>query len=119
MKPIDKKILIARRAVGRFANAGPVSPRSPFGFFISYAMLKHIFQDYKDLGLRAIPFQWDIENNIPKYQKEGWSNPQTKFELLPTDNALQIVTGNGWAALDFDLKNTSNKKLFDQWVSRH
>ena len=80
-------------------------------------MLKHIFQEYKDLGLRAIPFQWDIENNVPKYQKEGWSNPQTKFELLPTDNALQIVTGNGWAALDFDLKNTSNKKLFDQWMN--
>jgi hypothetical protein len=79
-------------------------------------MLKHIYNDYLELGLRAIPFQWDIENNIPKYQKEGWSNPETKFELLPTDNALQIVTGNGWAALDFDLKNTSDKTIFDKWM---
>ncbi len=79
-------------------------------------MLKHIYNEYLELGLRAIPFQWDIENNVPKYQKEGWSNPETNFELLPTDNALQIVTGNGWAALDFDLKNTSDKTIFEQWM---
>lgn len=80
-------------------------------------MLQHIFQEYKDLGLRAIPMQWDIENNVPKYQKPGWSDPANVYELLPTDNGLQIVTGNGWAALDFDLKNTTNKKLFDQWMN--
>lgn len=80
-------------------------------------MLNQIYQDYKDLGLRVIPMQWDTINNVPKYQKEGWSNPATIYELLATDNGLQVVTGNGWAALDFDLKNTSDKKLFDKWMN--
>lgn len=80
-------------------------------------MLKHILSDYIAAGIRAIPFEWDEINNVPKYQKEGWNDPAKQFPLLPGDNALQIVTGNGWGALDFDLKNTSNKKIFDQWMN--
>ena len=80
-------------------------------------MLKHIISDYIAIGIRAIPFEWDEKNNVPKYQKEGWNDPSKEFPLFPGDNALQIVTGNNWAALDFDLKNTSNKKLFDQWLN--
>lgn len=79
-------------------------------------MLQEIYNQYKELGIYAVPFQWNTEANEPLYQKEGWNIVGNVFQILPNDNALEIFTGNGWGALDFDLKNTKNKQLFSQWM---
>jgi len=78
-------------------------------------MIKAIFQDYKELGLKVIPIEWDLTTNQP-VSHHNWSE-QREWQLKPHHNALMIHTGNNWGALDFDIKNTKNKQLFDQWLT--
>ena len=61
-------------------------------------MLQEIYNQYKELGIYAVPFQWNTEANEPLYQKEGWNIVGNVFQILPNDNALEIFTGNGWGA---------------------
>jgi len=76
-------------------------------------MIKEYYSDYTELGLVVIPIEWDIEKKQPVSHRE-WSNT-ADLKLYTKHNALMIKVDGVWAALDFDLKNTDNKKLFDQW----
>ena len=77
-------------------------------------MLQDIFNDYKQLGIRCIPIQWDLENNQPVSHRL-WSEKKD-FNIRSNDNALMVETGNNWGCLDFDLKNTKDKEIFNKWM---
>ena len=76
-------------------------------------MIKEYFTDYTALGLDVIPVEWDIEKKEPVSHRLWGDNKSLK--LNSNHNALMVKTSGQWAALDFDLKNTDNKELFNQW----
>lgn len=78
-------------------------------------MLSIIYKEYRDLGIKVIPIQWDTANNQP-ISHRNWSAPDD-LVLRETDNAIMILTGNDYACLDFDIKNTDNKALFSEWMT--
>lgn len=77
-------------------------------------MISHIYSDYQQQGLQVISVQWDSVNKQPVSHRE-WSG--SNLPLRSTDNALMIKTGNGFGALDFDLKNTTKKSIFTEWFN--
>lgn len=69
--------------------------------------------DYTALGLTVVPVEWDTEKREPK-QHPKWSKPQSTI-LKPRHNAIMIKTGGEYGCLDFDIKNTPRKTIFDEW----
>lgn len=78
-------------------------------------MLKQTYEEYLILGLTVIPIEWDIEYKQPVSHR-FWSDTH-ELKLLSKHNGLMIKTENNYAAIDFDLKNTSKKELFKQWYN--
>lgn len=76
-------------------------------------MLQSIYDEYKQLGLTVIPIEWDIENNQP-ISHRLWASDKP-LPLMPKHNGIMIKTCNDYACLDFDLKNTERKTLFEEW----
>ena len=74
----------------------------------------HEYHEYRELGLTVIPIRWDSETKQPVSHR-NWSNPED-LQLRPDDNGIMIKTGNGYGCLDFDLKNTKDKELFNKWM---
>lgn len=70
------------------------------------------YHDYIQLGLKAIPIEWDSTTNAPKYHPKGWQQ-----ELTANHNGLMIQTDGDVGCIDFDLKNTAKKNLFDEWMA--
>lgn len=77
-------------------------------------MIKEIYTEYTQMGIKVIPIQWDAATKQPVSHR-NWSNPED-LKLRSTDNGLMILTGNGYGCLDFDLKNTKDKELFNKWM---
>lgn len=79
------------------------------------ATLSEYIEQYKQLGLHCIPIEWDIEKK-EAVSHRLWSEDK---ELKQTEkhNALMIKTKGEYAALDFDIKNTERKTIFDEWLS--
>lgn len=77
-------------------------------------MIAQYHQEYTALGLSVYPIEWDVEKKEPKYHPH-WSEPP--HPLSAQHNAMMIKTSNEYACLDFDLKNTENKKLYEQWLN--
>ena len=78
-------------------------------------MLNHTYTEYQSLGLKVIPIQWDSTTKQPVSHR-NWSNPDD-LHLRQSDNGLMILTGNNYGCLDFDLKNTKDKELFNKWMA--
>lgn len=76
-------------------------------------MIRDYFDDFTLMGLSVIPIKWDVKTKMPVSHRL-WSNPDD-LKLRSDDNALMIRTDNDFACLDFDLKNTDKKSLFDEW----
>lgn len=76
-------------------------------------MIREYYNDYRDLGLTVIPVQWDIEKKAPVSHRKWGDN--TTHKLNNTHNALEIKTDGVYACLDFDLKNTERKSIFDEF----
>ena len=74
----------------------------------------HEYHEYRELGLTVIPIRWDSETKQPVSHRL-WSNADD-LQLRPDDNGIMIKTGNGYGCLDFDLKNTKDKELFNKWM---
>jgi len=74
-------------------------------------MLQEIYNQYKELGLKVIPIEWDVITNNPKSHREWKGEDLPLFEY---HNAIMVSTDIRWGALDFDLKNTKNKQLFNK-----
>lgn len=78
-------------------------------------MIAQYFTEYQSLGLRVIPVEWDINTKSPVSHTE-WSKDQ-QYKVTAKHNGLMIQTHNEYACLDFDLKNTSRKSLYDEWLT--
>ena len=78
-------------------------------------MLKSIFAEYKELGLQVIPIEWDTENKQPVSHRL-WADGKS-LDLYDKHNALMIHTSGHIHCLDFDIKNTTNKNLYFQWLN--
>lgn len=76
-------------------------------------IIKETLQAYNDLGLRAIPIEWDDVNKQPVSHRL-WADNDT-LPVYEKHNALMIKTSGEWAAIDFDLKNTERKTIFKEW----
>jgi len=77
-------------------------------------MIKSIYNEYKQLGLKVIPIEWDVEAKQP-VSHHKWSEDKD-WQLYPKHNALMIQTSGNFGSLDFDIKNTKDKQLFDKWM---
>ena len=71
-------------------------------------MLQDIFNDYKQLGIRCIPIEWNLENKQP-VSHHNWSEDKD-WKVNHSHNALMIKTANNWGSFDFDIKNTKDKE---------
>jgi hypothetical protein len=78
-------------------------------------MIKETYTEYTELGIKVIPIEWDTTNKQPVSHR-NWSNPDD-LTLRPSDNGLMILTGNNYGCLDFDLKNTKDKDIFNKWMA--
>lgn len=79
---------------------------------IMLQMLKETYELYKNLGITVIGVEWNVEKKEPVSHRE-WS--KSDLQLLPRHNALMIKTDGNYACLDFDLKNTDRKSIFNEW----
>lgn len=77
-------------------------------------MIKQLYQEYQELGLKVISIEWDAVNKCPVSHRE-WQGENLPF--YDKHNALMVQTGNDWASLDFDIKNTNDKELFSKWMA--
>ena len=81
-------------------------------FFIMQ-IINETLQAYNELGLLAIPIEWDEVNKQPVSHRLWADND--KLPVYEKHNALMIKTAGNWAAIDFDLKNTERKTIFKEW----
>src|ERR1700748_3312454 len=71
------------------------------------------------LGLNPFPTRWNPDTKEADFHPEH-SVPLTLEERLTwardnKANGIAYKTSAPWGAFDFDIKNTPNKKLFDEW----
>lgn len=85
-----------------------------------------IFQEFYDLDIIALPILWDEEKRTATAHPEHDLH-KVNMNITAVQNLLQggFAKCNGIALkvvpplgmFDFDLKNTNNKKVYDDWVS--
>jgi len=78
-------------------------------------MIKSIYNEYKELGLKVIPIEWDIEAKQPVSHR-FWSDDE-ELPMFANHNAIMIKTDGIYKCLDFDIKNTSDKSLYSKWFN--
>lgn len=91
-----------------------------------------IFKEFYDLGITAIPVIWDTEKRIAdshpehdpakvtidiEYVDNLISGKVQNFAKFVNSNAVAIKVIPPLGMFDFDLKNTSNKTLYSDWVN--
>lgn len=88
---------------------------------------REFFHEIIDLGLKPIPLIWDTEKKVATSHTIAHSNVQpdslkTKedFDKLCPDlnniNGMALKMYAPFGCLDFDLKNTENKAIFDEFL---
>lgn len=83
---------------------------------MQHSIVSEIYNEYKSYGLSVIPIEWDVEKKEPVSHRL-WSDT-SNLSLQPKHNALMIKTDNDYACIDFDIKNTENKEVFNQWFTQ-
>lgn len=78
-------------------------------------LLSEYIEQYTSLGLNCIPIEWDIEKK-EAVSHRLWSDDKP-LKQTAKHNALMVKTKGQYAAIDFDLKNTERKTLFDEWLT--
>lgn len=76
-------------------------------------MIQSYYTDYTSLGITVFPIEWDTQKNEPKYHPR-WAD-EKPVPLTRKHNGLMIKANGIYACLDFDIKNTDDKKVFDKW----
>jgi hypothetical protein len=91
-----------------------------------------IFQEFYDLGITALPIVWNNEKKIADqhpehdlkkvridiaYVQSLLSGSVPLFERFSAANAVAIKVIAPLGMFDFDLKNTDNKAVFDDWLN--
>ena len=89
-----------------------------------------IFSDLFEIGLHPLPIFWDIEKKTATGYPEHVTDVQSgngKHDLNDVKRWLQNITNANGIALklyppffmfDFDLKNTTDKTVFDHWLKK-
>jgi hypothetical protein len=77
-------------------------------------MIEQYYNDYAELGLFPIGVNWDADKKST-YHPVGWETAKELFPLHNTHNGLMVRIDYDYGCLDFDLKNTQNKDIFNQW----
>lgn len=78
-------------------------------------MIHQTYKDYQSQGITVIPIEWDTEKMQPVSHRL-WSDTSS-LQLMQKHNGIMIKCEGNLAALDFDIKNTNNKELFNQFKS--
>ena len=76
--------------------------------------IENYYNEYKELGIKVIPIEWDVKAKGPVSHRL-WSKDVHELSLLPKHNALMIKTDEMYGCLDFDIKNTERKTIFDEF----
>lgn len=76
-------------------------------------MILEYFNDYRDLGLKVIPIEWDVKTKQPVSHTE-WSKSQD-YRVSKKHNGIMIQTHNEYACFDFDHKNASRQTIYQEW----
>lgn len=84
------------------------------------------FQEFHELGLAAIPIVWDTEKRQAKSHPEHGEItegvPKAEFiekwlKQWGSANAVALKLYSPFGMLDFDLKNTDNKEVYNEWIN--
>lgn len=90
-----------------------------------------IFQEFYDNGLTVLPIIWDMEKRIAQlhpehdlkkiridmaYVKSLLAGEVSNFASFRNANAVAIKVIAPLGMIDFDLKNTTNKTIYDDWL---
>lgn len=84
------------------------------------------FQEFHELGLAAIPIVWDVQKKVatdyPIHGEITEGVPSAEYiEKWLTQwgnaNAVAIKLLPPFGMLDFDLKNTDNKEVYNEWYN--
>jgi hypothetical protein len=90
-----------------------------------------IFQEFYDNGITALPIIWDNDKRIADahpehdlkkvriditYVQNLLAGSVNKFESFRNANAVAIKVIPPLGMFDFDMKNTPNKGIFDEWL---
>jgi len=76
-------------------------------------MINQYYQDYQSQGITVIPIEWDT-NKMQPVSHRKWSDTSI-LSINSSHNGIMIKCEGNLAALDFDIKNTPNKELFNQF----
>jgi hypothetical protein len=76
-------------------------------------MIQQYYKDYQGQGITVIPIEWDSAKMQPVSHRK-WSDTST-LSINASHNGIMIKCEGSLAALDFDIKNTPNKELFNQF----
>lgn len=88
---------------------------------------RDFFHEVISLGLKPIPLVWDVEKKVAVSHTIAHSNVMHN-SLLTTDefdrtcrdlsniNGMALKMYAPWGCLDFDLKNTEDKEVFDKFL---
>ena len=75
-------------------------------------MISEYYHEYRELGLSIYPITWDTVKKEPT-QHPKWSDAPKP--LNQHHNAIMVKCNGDYGCLDFDLKNTDRKTIFDEW----
>jgi hypothetical protein len=76
-------------------------------------MIKQYYEDYLAIGLFPIPIEW-LPNKSAIHPKE-WENVKVPYTYESKHNGLMVRVENEIGCLDFDIKNTNRKTIFEDW----
>lgn len=90
---------------------------------IALKMVKELF----DMGLQPVPLRWNLKKKEPDYHpSHGKKDSDTKLSwpviesmyrsISPYVNGLALKLFTPFGMFDFDLKNTNDKTIYDEWV---
>ena len=77
-------------------------------------MTKQYFDEYAELGIFPIGVVWNPETKST-WHPNGWEIADTLYPWEDRFNGLMIRIDGDYGCLDFDIKNTENKEIFNNW----
>lgn len=77
-------------------------------------MIKQYYDDYLAFGLFPIPIEWNPATKSA-FHPVGWEVATNPFPCNHSHNGLMVRVEGAIGCLDFDIKNTDRKTIFEEW----